>query len=182
MQSRITSWRWYALAPLIALAGGVFGIPAAMYNEFLHGTILVAFVGAPIIEESLKPSGIYLLLGKRPEVLRSQLYTASLTALGGLAFALIENLLYLEVYWPHLSAEQGDPSSSLVLWRYTVCVALHVTCSFIFGLGINEKLKASVKGEIKFLSTGKRFFITAIVLHGLYNITAVILESKWDLW
>ena len=61
--------RWQIMAPMIALAGRVFGILGAFYNEIFHGSFLVAFVGAPIIEEALKPSGVYFLLAKRPEVI-----------------------------------------------------------------------------------------------------------------
>jgi hypothetical protein len=33
-------------APALALLGGAFGILGAFYNEILHGSVLVAFVGA----------------------------------------------------------------------------------------------------------------------------------------
>ena len=168
--------RWHILAPLIALCGGVFGILGAAYTELKYGSFLIAFVGAPIIEEALKPSGVYLLLAKWPKALRNQHYTAFLAALGGIAFALIENVVYLYVYYPRLSPNHAEPSAILVLWRYTVCVGIHAVCSFIFGLGINQKLLASVKGEIGFLSCGKRFFFTAIGLHSLYNIVVCLLE------
>lgn len=163
--------RWHVLAPLIALIGGVFGILGAAYNELLHGSLLVAFVGAPMIEEALKPSGVYLLLGKWPKALRSQIYTALLAALGGVAFALIENVVYLNIYFP----EHG---TALVFWRYTVGIGFHTLCSFIFGFGINRDLLASIKGERKFLSSGKRFFLTAIILHSAYNVSAVFLVSR----
>jgi RsiW-degrading membrane proteinase PrsW (M82 family) len=158
------------LAPLIALAGGVFGIIGALYNELFHGSFLVAFVGAPIIEEILKPAGVYFLLAKWPDVVRNRFYTAFLASLGGLAFAIVENIIYFTVYI-------HDPSRQLIIWRYTVCLGLHIVCSFIFGLGINQKLMASIKGETKLLSYGKRFFITAMIIHSGYNIFAVFAES-----
>jgi len=165
---------WRIVVPLVALLGGLFGILGAAYCEIMYGSILVAFVGAPIIEEAIKPAGVYLLLVKRPAVLRSPRYTAFLAGLGGLAFAVVENLVYLNVYIP-------DPSPTLVLWRYTVCIGIHTACSFIAGYGINEKLLAAVRGEVKFLSFDKRFFIFAMVLHSLYNIFAVLVESKLGL-
>ena len=163
--------KWHALAPLIALVGGAFGILAAAYTEFFHGSLLVAFIGAPMIEEALKPLGIYLMLAKWPRTLRNRFYTAFLAALSGVAFAVVENIVYLNVYIE-------DPSRQVVLWRYTAGLGVHTLCSFIFGLGINEKLLASVKGEVKFLSCGKRFFITAMVLHSLYNISVTVLELR----
>jgi RsiW-degrading membrane proteinase PrsW (M82 family) len=168
------SRKWYVLAPLLALAGGCFGIFGAFITEILHASLFSAYVVAPIIEEGLKPSGVYLMAAKWPRVLRNQLYTALLAALGGACFALVENLVYLNIYIK-------DPSSQIVIWRYTVGLAVHTVCSFIFGWGINRKLIASINGETKFLSYGKRFFITAVVLHAVYNITVTILalSFKW---
>lgn len=166
--------RWLVLAPLIAMLGGLFGIIGAFYTELLHGSFLMAFVGAPMIEEALKPSGVYLLLIKWPAVLRSRLYTAFLAALSGIAFALIEDLIYLNIYYPAHSAQ-------LALWRYTVCVAGHALFSFVAGFGINRKLVAAAQGEIKFLSFDKRFFIVAMILHSLYNISMAIFASNLGL-
>jgi RsiW-degrading membrane proteinase PrsW (M82 family) len=161
--------KWYLLAPLLALVGGVFGALGAFYNEALHGSFLVAYFGAPIIEESLKPAGLYLMLAKWPRALRNRLYTASLAALAGITFAVLENLVYLNIY-------VKDPSPEIILWRYTACIGIHAVCSFIFGLGINRNFLASIKGEIKFLSYGKRFFFTAMALHSIYNITVTVLN------
>jgi RsiW-degrading membrane proteinase PrsW (M82 family) len=163
--------KWRLLAPLLALGGGILGILGAAFTEFFHGTLLAPFFGAPIIEEALKPTGVYILLARWPRVLafKSQLYTAFLTALAGLVFGLIENLVYFNIYI-------DNPSSQVVLWRYTVSLGVHVVCSFIFGLGLNQKLMASIKGYIKFLSTGKRYFFTAMALHAVYNITVTVLQ------
>lgn len=160
--------RWLLLAPLIAMAGGIFAIVGAFIEETLHYSIVAPFVVAPIIEEALKPSGVYLLLVKWPKALRSRLYTAFLAALGGLVFAVIENILYLKVYIE-------DPTTTIIIIRWTLGVALHMGCSFIVGFGINERFLASIKGEIPLLSGNKKFFIIAMVIHGLYNTTAVVL-------
>lgn len=133
----------------------------------LHGGLLGPFVAAPMIEESLKPSGVYLLLAKWPQALPNRYYTAFLAALTGLGFALVENQIYLRVYFP-------DHSHEMALIRYTASLPLHVVASFIFGLGINQKLIAAVKGEIPIFSANKRFFITAMGLHAAFNIFVVI--------
>ena len=133
----------------------------------LHGALLGPFIAAPMIEESLKPSGVYFLLAKWPQALPNRYYTALLAALAGLGFALVENEIYLRVYFPEHSHE-------MVLVRYTGGLALHTVASFIFGLGINQKLIAAVNGEIPMFSANKRFFITAMSLHAAYNIAAVI--------
>ncbi len=154
----------------MALAGGVLGVLGALIEEAQAG-ILVPFVAAPMIEEALKPSGVYLLLGKWPDLLRSRRYTAYLAALGGASFACVENIIYLTIYFP-------DHTAGLVLYRFTVNVFVHALASFIVGFGINQRLAASVRGEVPLLSGNKRFFIAAMVLHGLYNIGAVIAEAS----
>jgi len=163
------SGKWRIVAPLLALGGGIFGILGAFVTEAFHGQILGAYFAAPIIEETLKPSGLYLILAKWPRVLKNQFYTASLAALGGIAFAIIENLVYLHVYIQ-------DPSPRVVLFRYTACVGIHAVCAFIFGLGINQNLLASIRGETKLLSYGKRFFFSAMALHSLFNIAVTVLQ------
>ncbi|MEE9202085.1 MAG: PrsW family glutamic-type intramembrane protease [Dehalococcoidia bacterium] len=148
--------------------GGVFGILGAFIEEAQAG-LLVPFLAAPIVEEALKPSGVYLLLAKWPHLLRSQLHTAYLAAIGGISFAVVENIIYLTVYFP-------EHSQALVVYRFTVALGMHAAASFIFGFGINRRLVASVWGEVPFLSGSKKFFITAIVLHGVYNIAAAVAQ------
>lgn len=158
--------KWRLLTLLIAMAGGVFAVVGAFIEEALHGLFFAPFVAAPIIEEALKPSGVYLLLAKWPNTLRSQAYTAFLAALGGLLFAVIENILYLEVYIP-------EPTHAVVLVRWSAGLTMHMLCSFIVGFGINQRLLASARGEVPFLSGNKKFFVIAMVIHSLYNVTAV---------
>ncbi len=162
---------WCGLALVIAAGGGVLGILGAIIQELSQGSLLVAFVAAPIIEEVMKPSGVYLLLVRWPKLLTSRIYTALLAALGGLSFAVIENILYLQFYFP-------EHTQTLVMFRYSACLTMHVVCSFILGFGINQKLLASVRGEIPLLKGNKKFFFIPMVLHSLFNIMAVLLQSR----
>ena len=163
--------RWHILGPLIALTGGVFGIVAAAQQEAGYGGYFALFVAAPIIEEGVKPCGVYLLLAKWPQALPSQIYTALLAALGGLSFAVIENIIYLEVYFP-------EHTQDVFLWRYTVCLLVHSGCSFILGFGINQRLAASVRGDIPFLKGNRLFFVIPMVIHCFYNVSVFLLEDK----
>jgi hypothetical protein len=167
--------KWYLLAPLIALIGGVFGILGAAAHEMGYGWYIGPFVAAPIFEEIMKPCGIYFLLAKKPEALLSRRYTAFLAALSGLTFALIENALYLNVYFP-------EHSQSMMIWRYTVCIALHTSCSYIVGLGINQRLAAWVRRKDRFLGGNSKYFFSAMALHSSYNIFAFILEKNTHLF
>jgi RsiW-degrading membrane proteinase PrsW (M82 family) len=136
-----------------------------------QGSLLVAFVAAPMVEEVMKPAGVYLLLVWWPKVLTSRLFTALLAALGGLSFAVVENILYLQFYFP-------EHTQALVLFRYSAGLTMHVASSFILGFGINQKLLASVRGEIPLLKGNKKFFIIPMVIHSLFNIMAVVVGSR----
>lgn len=166
------SIRWKLLAPLVAAVGGIAGLVGSAFEESQHGILLGPFVAAPMIEEALKPSGVFFLLAKRPNLLSSRLYTAFLAALGGLTFGIIENIIYLKVYFP----EHSHPA---VLVRWTAGLALHTLASFIVGLGINSKLVAAAKGEIPLFSVNKRYFIIPMVIHSAYNIAAALLSDRF---
>jgi RsiW-degrading membrane proteinase PrsW (M82 family) len=165
--------KWYILAPLLALVGGIFGIFGAAITEFTHSSLLGAYIGAPIIEESLKPCGLYLMQAKWPRVLRNRRYTMFLAALAGVAFAVIENVVYLNIYIE-------EPSTRIIIWRYTACVAMHALGCVIFSLGINYRLMDSIRGQTRFLSYGKRYFFSAMALHSLYNISVTILQLVFN--
>ena len=118
----------------------------------------------------MKPAGVYFLLARWPEALTGRLFTALLAAIGGITFAVVENIIYLNVYFP-------EHSPDLLVYRYTVCLALHMVCSFIVGFGINQRLLDSVRGEIPFLAGHKKYFIIPMVIHSLYNGVSVFIEA-----
>ena len=165
------SFKWRVFAFLIAAGGGVLGVLGAVIQEWSYGSLLVAFVAAPMIEEVMKPSGVYLLLVRWPQVLTSRIYTALLAAVGGLSFAIIENIVYLQFYFP-------EHTQTLVVFRYSACLTTHVVCSFILGFGINQKLLASVRGEIPLLKGNKKFFFIPMIIHSLFNIMVMLFESR----
>ena len=165
--------KWRILAFLIAALGGVLGVLGAIIQELSQGFLLIAFVAAPMIEEVMKPSGVYILLARWPKVLTSRIYTALLAAVGGLSFAVVENIIYLQFYFP-------EHTQTLVVFRYSACLTMHVVCSFILGFGINQKLLASVRGEIPLLQGNKKFFVIPMIIHSLFNIMAVLVQSRLD--
>lgn len=140
-------------------------------QEMAQDSLLMVFVAGPMIEEIMKPAGLYILLGRRPEVLDNRIYTAFLAALGGLSFAVVENILYLQFYFP-------EHSQTLVVFRYSVSLTVHMVSSFILGFGINRRLLASVRGEVPLLQGNKKFFATAIILHSLFNVMAVLFGDR----
>jgi RsiW-degrading membrane proteinase PrsW (M82 family) len=159
----------HLLALALATLGGLLGVVGAFIQEVRGGDLILAFVGAPIIEEALKPAGVYVLLIRWPHLLRGQLYTAGLAGLAGLCFGVIESAVYVNVYLP-------DHTQKFVIYRFTVPLLMHSLASFIVGLGINQRLLASIRGEIPLLQGSRKFFITGVVLHALLNAGAVALS------
>ncbi|MBI4289291.1 MAG: PrsW family intramembrane metalloprotease [Chloroflexi bacterium] len=161
------------IPPLVAVGGGVLGIIGAIFQEGRQGipsAFLGPFFAGPVIEEAVKPIGVYILLARAPQLLRSRPYTAFLSALGGLSFAVIENLAYLNFYFP-------DHTEALVVARFAMALPMHVLASFIAGFGVNQRLADSVWGKVPFLSGNWKFFISAMALHSGYNISAVFWGS-----
>jgi RsiW-degrading membrane proteinase PrsW (M82 family) len=169
MQKRL---KWRLIAPLAALGGGVLGVFGAVIQEVFYGSLFAAFVAGPMIEETMKPAGVYILYALQRDSVGGRWYRALLAALGGLSFAVIENIFYLMVYYP-------EHDRSLRLFRYTWTLGMHLTASFIVGLGINERLLRSVRGEVPFLSGNWRFFVIPMILHSLFNIFMVVLGGRW---
>lgn len=156
----------------LALFGGVLGIIGALVQEiqsFASLGVILIVLGAPIIEEVLKPSGIYILLVRWPHALRGRLHTASLTAISGLVFGYIESLVYITIYYP----EGGD---TFVLFRLTVTPAMHMIASFLVGLGLSTALVDWANGRAPLPKSSRKFFMAGIGLHAAYNGTAVILS------
>lgn len=166
----------HLLAAAVALLGGVFGIVGAFVQEVqTGGLLLLPFLGAPIIEELIKPSGVYLLLARWPRLLRGQLHTALLAALAGLSFGVIEAVVYVTLYVP-------DPPAWFVTYRFTVPLFLHATASFIVGLGINRGLLDWARAGSPLPKATRNFYLAGIGLHATFNTvaTALVLAGVFD--
>lgn len=170
----LPGFRKHVIPPAMAMAGGVLGIMGAILREFYYFSYILAFIAAPMIEESLKPTGLYLVLVLWPKLLRGKLYTALLSGLAGIVFALIENIFYLRVYFPEHTRE-------LAVFRYTAGVGIHVVCSFILGFGINRTLLSSIKGEIPLLQGNKKYFLIPMFLHSVYNVIVTFFGHRFGL-
>ncbi len=156
---------------IVASLGGALGILAAAWQEMTAGAPLMVIVVAPVIEEIVKPLGVIYLIDRRARWIRSAAHVVGMCIVAAAVFATIENLVYIHVY--HRGASVG-----FKVFRYTVCTALHVTCSAIVGFGL-------VRAWRKILDTGKRFdiddclgfFVAAVAVHGGYNLLMFLLEA-----
>ncbi len=169
-----TSWlkSWWTVL-LISLAAGPWAVIGAFFSAF-QGESMVAFVSlvlfGPMAEEIMKASMALYFVEKRPYLFRSAWQISICLAASGLAFAVIENFLYLHVYI-------DDPSPELVYWRWTVCVGLHMGCSVIAGLGVIRMWRYTWTNHLKApVALAASWLAAAVVLHGLYNGLATAFE------
>ena len=158
----------------VALGGGLLGILGAFVQEVRAVSGLGPFVVAPIVEEALKPVGIYWLQARWPELLPNRFFTAALAGLSGLTFGYLESLVYLYVYHPHHGA-------AFVVVRLTITPAMHMVASFIMGLGISRQLIEGAYGRSPFPGASRPYFVAAMAVHGGYNllVTVLALNGIW---
>jgi len=154
---------------LLAVAGGLLGILAAIYEESQHGAVLSMIVFAPAVEEVCKPLGVLLMVEKRPHWLRSRVELLVLALLSAGVFASLENLLYITVYHP-------GGMRFYVLWRLVICTGMHLTATFIFSLGLAKAWRERMRGKVLRTTTLFRYWVAAACLHAAYN-TAVLVAG-----
>ncbi len=169
----------WGVAVLVGFLGGLFALFGAFVVHFLFpvgsgiGIVAVAII-APVSEEILKQSGLIYLLEFKPYRVQSrwQIYLASLLA--ALVFASLENILYTTVY-----VQPGDVEdfAAFVQYRWTVCTSLHVVCTLISAHGLVWMWERVQKQhEPADLQVAYPFFFTAMLLHGIYNLTVTVVE------
>ena len=167
--------RSWVVVLLLAVAAG----PTAVVAVFLSGVgsglgdfsqwVTLTVVG-PVAEEVLKVVCVTVALERAPWLFRSRAQFLAVGLAAGLAFAAIENLLYLFVYIP-------DPSPLIVAWRWTVCVVLHTGCSAIAAMGLAHAWRAArAQLQRPNIESAFPFLLAAIIIHGLYNSAAIAMS------
>jgi len=165
---------WAVTIAVAALAGpwavlGVFLSRVAGVNVYVGG--LYAILLAPVIEETMKVAGTLYIVEKKPYFFRSAAQIILCALAGGFAFACIENVLYLVVYI-------RNPGAGIILWRLTVCTAVHVGCSTVAGLGLVRVWRRIwERRERPDLTLGFPYMVTAVVIHGVYNALAMVFHA-----
>ncbi|TVS15347.1 MAG: PrsW family intramembrane metalloprotease [Planctomycetaceae bacterium] len=161
---------WLVTLGLMLAAG-----PLALLSAFWGAgqtwfSVLALTVFGPLVEEMGKIMAALVTVEKWPFAFRSAWQIIVCCAMGGAVFAVIENLLYLHVY-------VREPSAELIYWRWTVCTALHVGCSLIAAWGVVHVWKDVWQHHRPpRVELGYPFWMTAIVIHGVYNAFALMFE------
>lgn len=168
-----TSWRTTWLVTLaVALVAGPWGVLGALMagGDSATGLTLVVLIG-PITEEVMKVAAPLWVVEKKPYLFKSVGQILLCGAAGGAAFGFIENLMYLYVYIPEHSAK-------LAAWRWSVCMGLHMNCSFVAGVGVARIWYNAVRERHRpQLWLGLPWLFIAMVAHGAYNGATVVAEA-----
>jgi RsiW-degrading membrane proteinase PrsW (M82 family) len=187
----------------IVLAAGPWGVLGALFENMTAGAwgLIAVTVIAPVVEETMKVAIALWVIEKRPYLFRMPVQILLCALAGGLAFAFIENLMYLNVTIPGYLETQGletqgletqgletqgsestQPvstavSTGLARWRWTVCTGLHATCSFLAGLGLVRMWSHATRHRARpKIAHAAPMIITAMLCHGLYNGAVTIAE------
>ncbi|MEO1235777.1 MAG: PrsW family glutamic-type intramembrane protease [Planctomycetota bacterium] len=160
-QAQTSAARTWLVTLGIALAGGPWAVLGALLSTF-GGTIAIIVV-APVVEEVMKVALITLLIETRPYLLRTRAQIYAAAAGSGLAFATIENLIYLNLYIP-------NPTPDIIAWRWIVCTVLHVGCALVAAVGADRVWRQTLTERRPPTAPIRlRWLVLAIALHGTYN-------------
>jgi hypothetical protein len=170
--SRVSGWRSWVVTAMVALVAGPAAILATLWGGAQSGVAWVAIViFGPTMEEVMKIALPLWLVERRPWLFRSFSQILICGMMAGLAFAAVENVIYLNIYVP-------DPTPALVQWRWTVCVALHTTCSTLAAVGVARIWSRMRQYQRRpQMTDGTGWLVAAVVVHGLYNATAILIDG-----
>jgi hypothetical protein len=165
-----------AVAFLAAMLAGPFAaLGAFMAARHVWYGVLYVVVFAPVLEELLKQSGMIYLLEEKPYRVFAAWQFVFSALVAALVFATIENTLYINVYIH--PATLKDPKA-FAGFRWTVCTAVHMSCSAIASLGMIRVWKKQLRdGKPADLSVAFAYFAVAMAVHGAYNLTALFLNK-----
>ncbi len=170
--SAATSTRMTWLVTIcVALVAGPLAVPGAMMQSVGGSGLLLLVLIGPTAEEVLKVALPAWIVERRPWLYRSPAQILLCAVAAGVAFGVVENLIYLNVYI-------DKPTPQIVWWRWTVCLLLHASCSLIAGWGVVRTWREfQARQSLPQIALAAPALTTAIVVHGLYNATALILET-----
>ncbi len=168
---RISASRSWCITLAMVIFAGPLAIAGTLIQGLSSSGLTMIFIMGPTVEEIMKVAFPLWIVERRPWLIRSvgQILLCGLCS--GLAFAAVENLIYLNVYIT-------DASPGIAQWRWSVCMLLHAGCSVVASLGVARVWRSiSINRSRPDLSRGAAWLLTAIILHGSYNAIAVLLEN-----
>ena len=180
-------WECYpaSIAPFLSIlagvAGGFFAIPAVFLDTFgsslgfgfVLGALVLVVIG-PFTEETLKQSGAIFQLEKMRGSIRYDWQFFLSGALGGAVFGVLENLIYQHIYLRSLPPEK---LANVMAFRWIICTALHILCTVVSSMGLRRVWRESLAKERPCrISEAFPWFIAATAIHGLYNLSMMLMD------
>ncbi len=157
-----------------AVLGGPFAVVGALMAGRQGLALIYVIVFGPVIEELLKQSGMTYVLEKKPYRVFAAWQFVFAGLLSGLTFAVIENLVYVEIY---ARAAEVKDVAAMAAFRWAVCTPLHVVCSGVASLGLVRVWRRQQRlGGPADLSAAFPWFAVAMAVHGLYNFGATFVR------
>ncbi len=151
-------------------ASGLFALICTFAKGVLGFGLLAVAAGAPVVEEMAKVVLPLMLLEKEPWRFRSAGAIVLSCLVSAFVFAMVENMLYLNVYIP-----ENRLTSGIIWYRLIVCTMLHLGCTAVSACGLAKAWRNARDGLRMFsASTSTPYLVVAMIVHGLYNIFAVL--------
>lgn len=164
---------------LVALIGGPFAIVGALLTG-QQGMLMVMYVVlfGPVTEELLKQSGMVYMLEKKPYRIFTSWQFVFCAMVSAFLFAAIENFIYIHIYSMNMEPAERE---ALASFRWTVCTVLHVGCSMIASIGLIRVWKRQLAdGKNADLSVAYPYFLAAMIIHGAYNLWAMLINPVFQ--
>ena len=155
---------------LLCVFSGLAAVVCAILKTSVELGMLALVIAAPLAEETGKSLLPLMVLEKRPWLFGSYSSIVLVGALSGAVFASVENVLYFFMYIP-----ADELTAGTVLWRLTVCTALHTGCAALACSGLARAWKRARDMRAEFeMSAALPRIVAAIAVHGLYNFGALL--------
>ena len=157
----------WIITATVTLLGGVW----AVFGTLITGTgPLGAIVFGPVLEEVMKIAAVLVIVETRPWLFKSTRQIVFAAIASAAVFAIIENVLYLNVY-------VRVHAPMLALWRWTICVMLHTGCTALAVVGVvriwQRTMRTFTRPQV---DLGMPWLVAAAIVHGAYNGLVTILE------
>ncbi|MEN3307241.1 MAG: protease PrsW [Micromonosporaceae bacterium] len=172
----------------VATAGAVvieWGMARVL--EQLHLTRdLIAVVGAPLAEESMKALGpVLLLVLTRRRAFSGVVDGIVYCGLSATGFAMMENILYLGGYGYAANAERGGTAAGLTglvavfIGRILLSGFAHPLFTAMTGIGLGVAARAADR-RVRWLAPIAGL-VTAMILHGTWNLMSTLANNTGKL-
>ncbi len=167
-QATTTSLQAWGVALAVPIIGGIFAIGAALFGTSPGGIAamsmpLLLVVFGPVIEEVMKIAATSYIIEVRPYLFTKGSQVLVATTGSAFVFAAVENAIYISFSGP-------NPPTEFLIWRWTVCVAMHVCCTWIATRGLTDVWeKTMTEHRPPALAGAVGSLIIAIAVHGAYN-------------